>query len=95
MSETTDYTSAEGLDLEQAQRRQVRQHQPPHRRRRRTTRNCRSARHPLQLYSLATPNGQKVTMMLEELLALGHTGAEYDAWLIKIRDGEQFGSRLR
>jgi GST-like protein len=49
-------------------------------------------RHPLQLYSLATPNGQKVTIMLEELLALGHTGAEYDAWLIRIRDGDQFGS---
>lgn len=49
-------------------------------------------RHPLQLYSLATPNGQKVTIMLEELLALGHRGAEYDAWLIKIGDGEQFGS---
>lgn len=49
-------------------------------------------RHPLQLYSLATPNGQKVTIMLEELLALGHAGAEYDAWLIRIHDGEQFGS---
>jgi GST-like protein len=49
-------------------------------------------RHPLQLYSLATPNGQKVTIMLEELLALGHSGAEYDAWLIKIGDGDQFGS---
>jgi GST-like protein len=49
-------------------------------------------RHPLQLYSLATPNGQKVTVMLEELLALGHTGAEYDAWLIRIQDGEQFSS---
>lgn len=49
-------------------------------------------RHPLQLYSLATPNGVKVTVLLEELLALGHTGAEYDAWLIKIGDGEQFGS---
>ncbi len=49
-------------------------------------------RHPLQLYSLATPNGQKVTMMLEELLALGHKGAEYDAWLIRIHDGDQFGS---
>jgi len=48
-------------------------------------------RHPLQLYSLATPNGTKVTVMLEELLALGHSGAEYDAWLIKI-DGDQFGS---
>ncbi|MQT12558.1 glutathione-dependent disulfide-bond oxidoreductase [Segnochrobactrum spirostomi] len=49
-------------------------------------------RHPLQLYSLATPNGQKVTILLEELLAAGHTGAEYDAWLIKIGDGDQFGS---
>jgi GST-like protein len=49
-------------------------------------------RHPLQLYSLATPNGVKVTVMLEELLAAGHAGAEYDAWLVKIRDGEQFGS---
>jgi GST-like protein len=49
-------------------------------------------RHPLQLYSLATPNGVKVTVMLEELLALGHAGAEYDAWLIRIGDGEQFGS---
>jgi GST-like protein len=48
--------------------------------------------HPLQLYSLGTPNGVKVTVMLEELLALGHSGAEYDAWLIKIGDGEQFGS---
>jgi GST-like protein len=49
-------------------------------------------RHPLQLYSLGTPNGVKVTVMLEELLALGHSGAEYDAWLIKIGDGEQFGT---
>jgi GST-like protein len=49
-------------------------------------------RHPLQLYSLATPNGVKVTVMLEELLARGHSGAEYDAWLIKIGDGDQFGS---
>ena len=49
-------------------------------------------KHPFQLYSLATPNGQKVTIMLEELLAAGHTGAEYDAWLIKIGDGDQFGS---
>ena len=48
--------------------------------------------HPLQLYSLATPNGVKVTVMLEELLALGHTGAEYDAWLIRIQEGDQFGS---
>jgi GST-like protein len=49
-------------------------------------------KHPLQLYSLGTPNGQKVTIMLEELLALGRSGAEYDAWLINIREGEQFGS---
>ena len=49
-------------------------------------------RHPLQLYSLATPNGVKVTVMLEELLALGHSGAEYDAWLIRINAGDQFGS---
>ncbi len=49
-------------------------------------------KHPLQLYSLGTPNGQKVTIMLEELLALGHKGAEYDAWLIKIGQGDQFGS---
>jgi GST-like protein len=49
-------------------------------------------RHPLQLYSLATPNGVKVTVMLEELLALGHAGAEYDAWLIRISEGDQFGS---
>jgi GST-like protein len=49
-------------------------------------------KHPLQLYSLGTPNGVKVTVMLEELLALGHRGAEYDAWLIRISDGDQFGS---
>ena len=48
--------------------------------------------HPLQLYSLGTPNGVKVTVMLEELLAAGHSGAEYDAWLIRISDGDQFGS---
>lgn len=48
--------------------------------------------HPLQLYSLATPNGVKVTLMLEELLARGHAGAEYDAWVIPISDGDQFGS---
>ncbi|TKD50675.1 glutathione-dependent disulfide-bond oxidoreductase [Sphingomonas baiyangensis] len=48
--------------------------------------------HPLQLYSLATPNGVKVTVMLEELLEAGHAGAEYDAWPIRIQDGEQFGS---
>ncbi len=49
-------------------------------------------KHPLQLYSLATPNGQKATIMLEELLELGHDGADYDAWLIRIGDGEQFSS---
>src|SRR3954465_15141803 len=49
-------------------------------------------KHPMQLYSLGTPNGQKITIMLEELLARGHSGAEYDAWLIKIGDGDQFGS---
>lgn len=49
-------------------------------------------KHPLQLYSLGTPNGVKVTVMLEELLALGHAGAEYDAWLIRITEGDQFGS---
>ena len=48
--------------------------------------------HPLQLYSLATPNGVKVTVLLEELLALGKTGAEYDAWLINIQEGTQFSS---
>jgi len=49
-------------------------------------------RHPLQLYSMGTPNGVKVTIMLEELLAIGHIGAEYDAWLIRISEGDQFGS---
>jgi len=49
-------------------------------------------KHPLQLYSQGTPNGVKVTILLEELLALGHTGAEYDAWLIRIGNGDQFGS---
>ncbi|MCD1627078.1 glutathione-dependent disulfide-bond oxidoreductase [Seohaeicola saemankumensis] len=49
-------------------------------------------KHPFQLYSLATPNGVKVTVMLEELLAAGHQGAEYDAWLIRINEGDQFGS---
>ena len=49
-------------------------------------------RHPLQLYSMGTPNGVKVTIMLEELLALGHFGAEYDAWLIRINQGDQFTS---
>ena len=56
------------------------------------TRSCRSGAIRLQLYSLATPNGVKVTVMLEELLALGHHGAEYDAWPIRILEGDQFGS---
>ena len=51
-------------------------------------------KHPMQLYSLGTPNGIKVTVMLEELLALGHSGAEYDAWLINIQEGQQFGSEF-
>jgi len=51
-----------------------------------------TGKHPLQLYSLGTPNGQKVTILLEELLAAGHQGAEYDAWLINIIEGDQFGS---
>jgi GSH-dependent disulfide-bond oxidoreductase len=51
-------------------------------------------RHPLQLYSMGTPNGVKMTVMLEELLALGHTGGEYDAWLIDIYKGDQFGRRF-
>lgn len=54
--------------------------------------NLPVGQHPFQLYSLATPNGVKVTVMFEELLAAGHTDAEYDAWLIKIGDGDQFGS---
>jgi len=49
-------------------------------------------KHPIQLYSLGTPNGQKVTILLEELLAAGHAGAEYDAWKINIGEGDQFGS---
>lgn len=56
------------------------------------TEELRIGKHPLQLYSLATPNGVKVTIMLEELLALGHAGAEYDAWPINILNGDQFGS---
>ncbi|MGY8605953.1 hypothetical protein ACTVH1_09650 [Gluconobacter cerinus] len=52
-------------------------------------------RHPLQLYSLGTPNGVKVTILLEELLAAGHTQAEYDAWLIRIGEGDQFGSGFK
>jgi GST-like protein len=54
--------------------------------------DLKAGKHPLQLYSLATPNGVKVTVMLEELLAAGHVGAEYDAWLVNIQEGDQFGS---
>jgi len=57
-------------------------------------RELRVGKHPLQLYSLGTPNGVKVTVMLEELLELGHSGAEYDAWLIRINEGDQFSSRF-
>ncbi|PKB25889.1 GST-like protein [Novosphingobium kunmingense] len=57
-----------------------------------TERELPVGEHPFQLYSLGTPNGQKVTILFEELLAAGHSGAEYDAWLINIRDGDQFGS---
>lgn len=56
------------------------------------TKALQTGKHPLQLYSLATPNGVKVTVMLEELLELGHAGAEYDAWLINIQEGDQFSS---
>ena len=59
---------------------------PPH------DKELKVGKHPLQLYSLATPNGVKVTIMLEELLAAGHSGAEYDAWLINVGEGDQFGS---
>jgi GSH-dependent disulfide-bond oxidoreductase len=58
----------------------------------RTERELPIGRHPIQLYSQGTPNGQKVTILLEELLAAGHSGAEYDAWLIRIGEGDQFGS---
>ena len=83
--------AAEGLDLGQGERRPVANINrpisgPTH------EKELPVGRHPLQLYSLGTPNGVKVTMMLEELLALGYKGAEYDAWLIKIGDGDQFGS---
>ena len=77
--------------MEQRKRRPVRQHQPAHRRCH-ARQGIARGRHPLQLYSLATPNGVKVPVMLEELLALGFSGAEYDAWLIPINEGAQFGS---
>ncbi|SUB69517.1 Uncharacterized GST-like protein yghU [Pluralibacter gergoviae] len=77
--------------METKQRRRVRQYQPPvsgatH------EKALPVGNHPLQLYSLGTPNGQKVTILLEELLALGVTGAEYDAWMIRIGEGDQFSS---
>ncbi len=82
--------AAQSLDLEQGERRPFASINrpiagPTH------EKELPVGRHPLQLYSLATPNGVKVTVMLEELLAAGHSGAEYDAWLIRI-DGNQFGS---
>ena len=79
------------MDLDPDQRWSVRQHQPAHRRPD-AGQGIASRSDPLQLYSMATPNGVKVTVMLEELLALGHSGAEYDAWLIRISEGHQFGS---
>ena len=88
----TEYVLPKGLDVGPAERRPVRQHQPPDRRRRRTTSELPVGKHPFQLYSLATPNGQKVSIMFEELLAKGHKDAEYDAWPIRIGDGDQFGS---
>ena len=90
MTDLPEYTPPK-LDLEQAERRSVRQHQPPDRR---TDARQGTAGRPSSAATLfaGTPNGQKVTIMLEELLALGHSGAEYDAWLIKIGEGEQFGS---
>ena len=57
-----------------------------------TERELPVGEHPFQLYSLGTPNGQKVTILFEELLEAGHSGADYDAWLINIREGDQFGS---
>ena len=79
------------LDLGQGKRRSVRRYQPAidgpaH------EEDLPVGLHPLQLYSQGAPNGVKVTIMLEELVALGHSGAEYDAWLIRIGDGDQFGS---
>ena len=77
--------------MEQAQWRRFREHQSPDRWRP-ARQELPVGQHPMQLYSLATPNGEKVTILLEELLARGHAGAEYDAWLIHINDGDQFGS---
>jgi len=82
---------AANLDLEQGKWRSIREHQSPHRGPTHD-KELPVGRHPLQLYSLATPNGVKVTVMLEELLALKMSGAEYDAWLIRISEGDQFGS---
>ena len=84
------YVPPEGLDLGPAERRPVRQHQPARSPARRSEQALPVGRHPLQLYSMGTPNGVKVTIMLEELLAAGHAGAEYDAWLIRIGEGDQF-----
>ena len=80
------------MDLGPAQRRPVRQHQPARSPAPTHDIELPVGKHPFQLYSLATPNGQKVSIMFEELLAKGHKDAEYDAWPIRIGDGDQFGS---
>ena len=87
-------TSRQGMGMEAGQWRRF-AYQPADRRPAAPSKELPVGKHPLQLYSLATPNGVKVTIMLEELLAAGHNGAEYDAWLINIGEGDQFGSRLR
>ena len=92
MSSSSEYTPPKVWTWNKAERRRSSPTSTGRSPGRRMTRSCRSASHPLQLYSLATPNGVKVTIMLEELLALGHKGAEYDAWLIRINEGDQFGS---
>ena len=83
--------SSEDLEVGVRERRPLRQDQPPDRRFTHT-KELPVGKHPLQLYSLATPNGVKVTILLEELLALGHTAAEYDAFFTNIGDGDQFSS---
>ena len=77
--------------MEQGERGSIREHQPPDRRPD-PRQGAPGRQTPLQLYSLGTPNGIKVTILLEELLALGHAGAEYDAWLVNILEGGQFSS---
>jgi len=91
MADATGVHAAKSLGLEQRKWRPVREHQSSHRRATHE-KDLPVGRHPLQLYSLGTPNGVKVTVLLEELLALAILVPEYDAWLIKIGDGDQFGS---